>query len=78
MFHSAPLPPRSPEIEGILIALDELGEVLDDELNAIWDVLSTRRQWWRRWQQPSRHELVSKAQRQRLMYEKLKRAADDY
>lgn len=75
MFHSAPLPPKSPEVEGILIALDELGEVIDDELNAIWEVLSTRRRWWQRWEMPERHELVAKAQRQRLMFERLQRAA---
>lgn len=78
MFHSAPLPPRSPEIDGILIALDELGDALDDELNAIWGVLSTRPRRWRRWQTPDRTELVALAQRQRVMYERLQRVAYDH
>ena len=76
MFNqAAPLPPQPDAIEHILKALDELGEKLDDELNGIWEVLTTRRRWWHRWEMPERDELVAKAQRQRLMFERIQQVA---
>lgn len=70
MNHSAPLPPRSPEvIDGILISMQHMGDTLDDDLNAIWAALT--RPWWKRWRTPDREAMTNVARQQRIAYERL-------
>lgn len=47
----------------VMAAMQDLSDILDDELNALWAAAS--RPWYRRFRMPDRDELVAQAIEQR-------------